>query len=96
MRHEVYNRVLLKGDEGAVIYKRDLRHAYRQIHVDPKDYRYLGYFWNGKFCFDTVLAMGQRNAGMACCRTARAVTFTHSEDGYWGSVERSRFQFLNR
>ena len=44
MRHEVYNRVLLKGDEGAVIYKRDLRHAYRQIHVDLKDYRYLGYF----------------------------------------------------
>ena len=61
MRHEVYNRVLLKGDEGAVIYKRDLRHAYRQIHVDPRDYRNLGYFLNGK------LAMGQRNAGMACC-----------------------------
>ena len=27
---------------GAVIYKRDLRHAYRQIPVDPADYKYLG------------------------------------------------------
>ena len=29
---------------GALIYKRDLRHAYRQIPVDPRDYCYLGYY----------------------------------------------------
>ena len=67
---------------GAVIYKRDLRHAYRQVAVDPRDYRYLGYFWEDMFYFDTVLAMGQRNAAMACSRTTDAIMFMHANDGY--------------
>ena len=49
--------------KGAHIYKRDLRHAYRQISVDPRDYKYLGYHWQGMLYFDTVLAMGQKKCG---------------------------------
>ena len=49
---------------GAVIYKRDLHHAYRQIPIDPRDYCYLGYNWEEQLYFDTVLLMGQRNAAM--------------------------------
>ena len=67
---------------GALIYKRDLRHAYRQIAVDPRDYCYLGYYWDGMYFFDTVLAMGQRNAAMACARTTDAVIYMHRDDGY--------------
>ena len=40
---QVCEMVLQKG-VGSVIYKRDLRHAYRQIPIDQGDYRYLGYF----------------------------------------------------
>ena len=69
---------------GALIYKRDLRHAYRQIAVDPRDYCYLGYFWDDSYYFDTVLAMGQRNAAMACSRTTDAVMHMHRDDGYAG------------
>ena len=78
-------KMVLDVGVGAVIYKRDLRHAYRQIPVDPRDYRYLGYFWEEKFFFDTVLAMGQRNAGMACSRTSKAVMFMHHESGFTGT-----------
>ena len=67
---------------GAVIYKRDLQHAYRQISVDPRDYCFLGYHWHDKYYFDSVLAMGQRNAAMACARTTDAVMFIHQENGY--------------
>ena len=67
---------------GALIYKRDLRHAYRQIPVDPRDYCYLGYHWEDTFYFDTVLVMGQRNAGMACARTTNAVVYMHQTDGH--------------
>ena len=67
---------------GAVIYKRDLRHAYRQISVDPRDYRYLGYYWKDSYYFDTVLAMGQRNAAMACARTTDAIVYMHQQNGY--------------
>ena len=71
---------------GAVIYKRDLRHAYRQIAVDPRDYRYLGYYWEKMYYFDTVLAMGQRNAAMACARTTDAIVYMHQENGYKAST----------
>ena len=70
---------------GATIYKRDLRHAYRQVAVDPRDYRYLGYHWDDCFYFDSVLAMGQRNAAMACARTTDAVMYMHHQDGYKGT-----------
>ena len=81
---EVCNMVLAIG-KGAVIYKRDLRRAYRQIPVDPRDYCYLGYVWNEQWFVDTVLAMGQRNATMACSRTTKAVMYIHSENGYVGT-----------
>ena len=77
-------RLVLEVGRGATIYKRDLRHAYRQIPVDPRDYCYLGYTWNGSFYFDTVLAMGQKNAAMACSRTTDSVMFMHSKDGFHG------------
>ena len=78
-------RMVLQVGKGALIYKRDLRHAYRQIPIDPSDYRYLGYHWNDDLYFDTVLAMGQRNAAMACSRTTNAIMHMHHEDGYLGT-----------
>ena len=78
-------QMVLQVGLGAHIYKRDLRHAYRQIPVDPADFQYLGYFWENEFYFDTVLAMGQRNAAMACSRTTSAVMFIHHEAGYRGT-----------
>ncbi len=81
---EVCEMVLRVG-RGAVIYKRDLKQAYRQIPVDPADYKYLGYMWESQMFFDTVLAMGQRNAAMACSRTTKAVMYLHREDGFDGT-----------
>ena len=77
--------MILEVGRGAVIYKRDLKQAYRQIPVDPADYQYLGYMWEGEVYFDTVLAMGQRNAAMACTRTTQAVIYLHEQDGYRGT-----------
>ena len=34
---------------GCLLYKRDLRKAYRQFPVDPQDYHLLGYCWKGSF-----------------------------------------------
>lgn len=78
-------KMVLRAGPGSVIYKRDLRRAYRQIPVDPKDYRYLGYFWGDEFFFDTVLCMGQRNAALACSRATKAVMHIHENDGYHGT-----------
>ena len=75
-------RMVLAVGRGALIYKRDLRHAYRQFPVDPRDYRYLGYYWDNNYFFDTVLCMGQRNAGMGCGRSTKAVIYMHEQSGY--------------
>ena len=71
---------------GSYIYKRDLKKAYRQIPVDPGDYRYLGYYWDSQLYFDTVLVMGQRNAAMACQRTTNGVMFIHGQRGHRGAA----------
>ena len=75
-------KMVMEVGRGACIYKRDLRHAYRQLPIDPGDYRYLGYYWEGHYYHDTVLVMGQRNAGMACARTTDAVCFIHETEGH--------------
>ena len=40
---------------GCLLYKRDLKKAYRQFPVDPKDYHLLGYTWDNQFYFDRSL-----------------------------------------
>ena len=77
--------MVMEVGKGAHIYKRDLRHAYHQIPVDPGDYKFLGYHWDGWLYFDTVLAMGQRNAAMACSRTTKAIMYMHAADGFLGT-----------
>ena len=58
---------------GCLLYQRDLKKAYRQFPVDPKDYHLLGCTWDNQFYFDTVLTMGLRSAAMACQRSTSAV-----------------------
>ena len=68
--------------KGALLYKRDLRSAYRQFPVKQSDHHFLGYYWNGNYYYDTVLLMGQRSAAWACQRSTRAVAFIHRhQDG---------------
>ena len=51
---------------GALLYKRDLKGAFRQFNVDPGDYRFTGLCWNGDTYIDTRLAMGLRSAAYCC------------------------------
>ena len=84
--------ILAKG-AGCYLYKKDLKRAYRQIPVDPKDYPFLGYHWNDCLYFDLVLPFGLRSATLACQRTTNAIThifgsaFQHIDD--FGGVEAS-------
>ena len=59
---------------GCLIYKRDLRRAYRQFPVDPYDYPLLCYRWRDNLYCDVVLPMGLRSAAMACQRSTNAVS----------------------
>ena len=74
---------------GCLLYKRDLKKAYCQFPVDPKDYHLLGYTWDYQFYFDTVLTMGLHSAALACQRSTSAVSWISRQQG------RSLFNYLD-
>lgn len=66
---------IIANSPGCYQYKKDLKRAYRQIPVDPKDYRFLGYRWQNLFYFGTILPFGLRSATLACQRTTNAISY---------------------
>ena len=51
---------------GCLMYKRDLKGAFRQFATDPGDYCYTGVSWQGEIFLDTKLAMGLRSSAYCC------------------------------
>ena len=51
---------------GSLLYKRDLKGAFRQFSIDPGDYCLTGVHWKGKVYLDTRLAMGLRTSAYCC------------------------------
>ena len=51
---------------GCLMYKRDLKGAFRQFSIDPGDYCFTGLSWNREIFIDTRLAMGLRSASFCC------------------------------
>ena len=66
---------------GCLVFKKDLKRAYRQIPVDPHDYHLLGLTVANDFYFHTRLPFGLRSATMACQRTTKAVAHILHELG---------------
>ena len=67
---------------GCLLYKQDLKQAYRQIPVDPGDIHVLGYMFQGHLYFDRVLPMGLRSSCQACQRVTNAVAYAFGELGF--------------
>ena len=70
----------LKGP-GCLVFKKDLKRAYRQIPVDPHDYHLLDFTVDGQFYFHTVMPFGLRSATLACQRTTKAVAHILNQEG---------------
>ena len=51
---------------GCLLYKRDLKGAFRQFSTDPGDYCFTGVSWDGFIYLDTRLAMGLRCSAYCC------------------------------
>ena len=51
---------------GCLLYKRDLKSAFRQFGIDPGDYCFTGVSWRNKVYVDTRLAMGLRSSAYCC------------------------------
>ena len=66
---------------GCHIFKKDLRRAYRQIPIDPADYRLLGMCIDGSIYFHTLLPFGLRSATLICQRTTKSVVHILNNEG---------------
>jgi hypothetical protein len=60
---------------GCLLFKKDLRKAYRQISICPGDYHLVAFCWQKHIFCDTVLSMGLRSAAAICQRVTNAVAF---------------------
>jgi hypothetical protein len=63
------------------IFKVDLARAFRQLHVDPFDIKYLGLSWRERFYVDVCMPFGYRNGTLACVRVTDAILYILAQHG---------------
>ena len=66
--------IKVKG-KGCLLFKRDLKRAYRQIPVDPGDVPLLGYIFENQVFFDKYLSMDLRSVAHIYQRVTNAVSY---------------------
>ena len=71
-----------KKGRSCLMYKRDLKRAYRQFRVDPGDVRKLGYRWEDGIYFDLGVSMGLRTGAHICQSITNAVGYIITNMGY--------------
>ena len=65
---------------GCLLFKIDLKRAYRQIFIDPGDMSCLGYCVDNELYFDTTLAMGLRSAAAICQKCTDVLMYIYRTD----------------
>jgi len=61
--------------QGCLLFKKDLRKAYRQISICPSNYNLVAFCWKKHIFCDTVLSMGLRSAAAICQRVTNAIAY---------------------
>jgi hypothetical protein len=79
---DTFTDIVRRKGRGCLMYKRDLKRAYRQIPVDPGDLHLLGCKWQGDIYIDRTIAMGLRTGAMICQRLTTAVVFILEKLGF--------------
>lgn len=76
-------QIKLEGKtEKVLLFKKDLKRAYRWINVDFKDIHLLGYQIDGLFYFDLVLPNGIRSGAYIMQRVSTALKYIFQNRGY--------------
>ena len=60
---------------GCLLFKLDMRRAFRQIPLYPSSYSLVAYVWKKHIFFDTVLSMGSRSSSFCCQSLTNALVF---------------------
>jgi hypothetical protein len=63
------------------IFKVDLARAFRQLHLDPFDVKYMGLRWGGAYYVDTSVPFGYVHGTQACVRVTDLIRYILSRMG---------------
>jgi hypothetical protein len=74
--------ILKNKGRGSLMFKKDLKRAYRQFPICPGDLHLVGFKWNGYLFADRVLPMGLRSSAQICQRITTSMTFMYFKLGY--------------
>ena len=72
---------ILQQGRGALMAKMDIKHAYRNIPVHPRDRLILGMQWKGSSFVDAALPFGLRSAPLLFTAVADALQFVMEKRG---------------
>ena len=72
---------IIEVGPGALLYKRDLKKAYKLIPVDYRDINLLGYKFDDHYYFDTTLPMGLSSSAYICQRTTNMLRHVGTQMG---------------
>lgn len=72
---------VLQYGKGALLAKRDIKQAYRNLQVHPQDRVLLGMRWDGLVYVDTALPFGLRSAPLIFTAVADALTWIIQSKG---------------
>ena len=67
---------------GCLMYKKDLKSAFRQFPLDPGDYAFTGLKWEDDIYVDTRLAMGLRSAAYCCHSVTELIARIAGENSF--------------
>ena len=79
---DITNRIKQVGPT-AVLFKIDIKRAFRNFKIDPVDVHLLGLYWQEKYYVDLSLAFGYVHGTAICQRVTDAVRFICSQHGHW-------------
>ena len=67
----------------ALLYKIDLKRAYRNLRSDPRDFSVLGLQWRDKCYIDISVPFGLKSGASACQMATQCVTHLMMSQGHW-------------
>ena len=68
--------------DNCLLFKIDLKRAFRQLKLDPIDIQHTGLVWNGKFYIDTSIPFSYRHGSLACQRVTDAIRYIVHNKGF--------------
>ena len=76
---------LVKNKKGKILlFKRDLKAAYKQVPVCLGEINVLGYIYKGLYYFDVSLPMGLTNSAYICELVTDMIMYVYGMEGYQG------------